>query len=217
MNCVECEKLFDAYLDGQLVGSLRLEFDAHRVHCRHCQRTLAMLEALGNVIASDTQVPELSRDFGSRVLEEIRQPRQPARWRLRPAVVLLSVFLAAAIVLFAWLWYTHPARPAKPEMGPVATLHGTPSPNDEVRARAMEALVDRLESRLWDMHAAGNKLTTDLVNVARYLNIMIPDDVARESVRLAGVNPLQALWDAIVPGPPAEPEPAATAEDVHAI
>ena len=172
---------------------------------------------LGNVIVSDTQVPELCHDFSSRVLAEIEQPSQSTRWRLRPAIALLGVFQAAAVVLFAWLWYVHPVRPSTPEAGPVVATHATADPNDGVRTRAMEVLVDRLEDRIWAMHAAGSNLTNELVNVARYLNIVLPDDVARESVKLAGVNPLQALWGALVPEPPAEAEPAATAEDVHAL
>ncbi|MHC5035492.1 MAG: anti-sigma factor family protein, partial [Planctomycetota bacterium] len=86
MNCSECERLFDAYLDGQLAGSLRLEFDAHRLRCRRCQQTLAMLETIGNVIASDPQVPEMSVTFTDRVMRQIQPPRRVYRPSLRVAV-----------------------------------------------------------------------------------------------------------------------------------
>src|SRR5512143_2502532 len=104
MICSECEQLFDAYLDGQLAGSLRLEFDAHRLRCRHCQQTLAMLEAVGHVISSDSQAPELSGDFTSRVMRQIEQPHV-VRWPMpRVALVLGAVAQIAAVLVFALVW-----------------------------------------------------------------------------------------------------------------
>src|SRR5512143_2249321 len=99
MICSECEQLFDAYLDGHLAGSLRLEFDAHRLRCPHCQQTLAMLETIGHVIAADShRQPELSAGFTDRVLEEITRPRERI-FRLpyvRAAVVVGALAQAAA-------------------------------------------------------------------------------------------------------------------------
>jgi len=216
MNCAECEELFDAYLEGQLGGSLRLEFDAHRVRCRRCQQTLAMLEAIGNVIAADPQVPELPADFTARVMSEIERPRRPSFARPRVRFIALVGLQAAAVIVFAWLWQAHSARsPAPPPSTPVAPVVATAQ--DEMRARAMELLVERFEDRLWEMHAAGAKITSDLASVARYLNIMIPEDVVRESVKMAGLNPLQALWDSLLPTPPDEVEPAPADQEVHSI
>ena len=82
MNCSEAEQLFDAYLDGQLTGSLRLELDAHRLRCRRCQQTLAMMEACEHVLTADRRAPELSVDFTERVMADTtRRRRIPGRLR----------------------------------------------------------------------------------------------------------------------------------------
>ena len=75
MNCAEAEQFFDAYLDGELSGSLRLEFDAHRLRCPLCQQKLAMMEACEHIIARDTRTPACSDDFTYRVMNEIRERR----------------------------------------------------------------------------------------------------------------------------------------------
>ena len=66
MNCSEAEQLFDAFLDGQLTGSLRLELDAHRLRCRRCQQTLAMMEACehGAGLARRALIPANEADAG---------------------------------------------------------------------------------------------------------------------------------------------------------
>ena len=76
MNCSDAERLFDAFLDRQLSGTLRLELDAHRLRCRQCQQTLAMLESCGEVIASDRRGPVLSDDFAERVMADVSEQQQ---------------------------------------------------------------------------------------------------------------------------------------------
>ncbi|MBL8879060.1 MAG: zf-HC2 domain-containing protein, partial [Phycisphaerales bacterium] len=83
MNCSEWEGLLDAYLDGQLSGALRLEFDAHRLRCRRCQQSLAMMEAITHVVATDERSPAISDDFTQRVMSQILSNKPAAirpRW-----------------------------------------------------------------------------------------------------------------------------------------
>ncbi len=140
MICSECEQLFDAYLDGQLAGSLRLEFDAHRLRCRHCQQTLAMLEAVGHVISSDSQIPELSGDFTDRVMADIELPTQRViRWPWpRVALVLGGVAQVAAVLVFALVWMSGSSVSPGPQTPstPVAA-HSEPQP-------VFAVLVDRV-------------------------------------------------------------------------
>lgn len=102
MNCNDSDRLIDAYLDGQLSGSLRLEFDAHRVRCRRCQQTLATMEACLHLIATDQRGPALGDDFTARVMQRVA-PEQPVR-RLRLSPLMISVGAltaqAAAVALF---------------------------------------------------------------------------------------------------------------------
>ncbi len=220
MNCSEWEQLLDAYLDDQLAGSLRLEFDAHRLRCRHCQQTLAMLETVGSVVASDPEVPDLSGDFTERVMTQVEQmPRR--RWRpLRIAMYGAGVLQVAAVVMFAFLLNARPAPLAPEELEPeptVALESAFEEPDSDAALRAM--IIERLADRLGDMHAAGETLTEDFTNMAGYLNIMLPDDVARETENLASVNPWSGLWDVFL-GPAEsdeEPETEPTSERVHSL
>jgi hypothetical protein len=116
MNCSEAEHFFDAYLDGELAGSLRLEFDAHRLRCTVCQQKLAMMEACEHILARDTRGPALSEGFTDRVMSEIDQQRIIAR-RVRKRRLIIGTtvaFQAAAIITFAVLWIGYWSKPAPP-------------------------------------------------------------------------------------------------------
>jgi hypothetical protein len=113
MNCSEAEQLFDAYLDGQLTGSLRLELDAHRLRCRRCQQTLAMMEACEHVLTADRRVPELAEDFTERVMTDVGQRRRiPGRLRsTRVALAAGFVVQAAAVLILAIIIQSQPGEP----------------------------------------------------------------------------------------------------------
>jgi hypothetical protein len=78
-------------------------------------------------------------------------------------------------------------------------------------------IAEGVEDRLWAMHAAGTQFTTEVKNLARYLDLSLPEDIARESAKMAERNPWQVLWGSIVPGEEDKAEPAPSAEDVHSI
>lgn len=126
MNCWDAEQLFDAYLDGQLSATLRLELDAHRLRCSRCRQALAMMDACVHVMAHDDP-PALSDDFTSRVMAAIGE-RQAAPVLLKPAqgwftparrrIAFAAMAQAAAVVLFVSLWPgTAPSRPIAADPG----------------------------------------------------------------------------------------------------
>ena len=78
-------------------------------------------------------------------------------------------------------------------------------------------IVEGVEDRLWEMYAAGRKLPSDVLGLARYLDITLPEDVARESSKLANVNPWQAFWGPLGAGDEEEPQAAPPADEVHSI
>lgn len=106
MNCSEAERLFDAYLDGELSGSLRFEFDAHRLHCPMCQRKLAMMEACEHILVGDTRGPALSDDFTERVMSQVAiRGEQMRRSRHLKLYVGAAIGLqAAGVALFVFVW-----------------------------------------------------------------------------------------------------------------
>ncbi len=218
MNCSECEQLFDAYLDGQLAGSLRLEFDAHRLRCTRCQQTLAMLETIGHVIASTAQAPELPPDFTDRVMQDVAQPRARV-FRLplaRVALVVGALAQAAAVLAIAIVWTTRPAVLTPPPAAPVVAVDDSASADPAYNA-VLGLITEGVEDRLWEMQTAGTNLTAEMKNLARYLDITLPEDVARESSKIAGVNPWQAFWGTLGPNEEEPPEPTPSAEEVHSI
>lgn len=129
MNCCDFEQLVDPFLDGELSGTLRLEFDTHRLRCPLCQQKLAMMEACEHVLAREDHTPAISDDFSDRVMAAIaaRQPAPAAlgeRIRLRlhlpnlPVSRRLLVPLqgaAAAVFILAiyatWVAGPSPTRP----------------------------------------------------------------------------------------------------------
>lgn len=105
MKCAQFQQLIDAYLDQELSASLRLEFDAHRVKCDACQRSLTMVEAITNTVCDDRDVPALTGDFTNRIMSAVAQqrPHRPrlVTWRLWTATA--AVMQAAAILAIAIL------------------------------------------------------------------------------------------------------------------
>ncbi|MBK9118259.1 MAG: hypothetical protein IPM18_01465 [Phycisphaerales bacterium] len=210
MNCVDCEQLFDAYLDGQLAGSLRLEFDAHRLRCTRCQQQLALLESLGSVLATDSEVPVLSGDFTDRVMAHVQRPRRFLRLPLRTTVVSAAIVQAAAVLGFAVLWNRPGGSPAQSGAGASTRITDVVSLEQAVdpEYQAIHELIVRgVEEYVYDMHAAGQKVTMDLANLARYLNIALPEDVARETTRFSTADPWQLLWGPLQPQQAPEPAP----------
>ncbi len=220
MHCSECEQLFDAYLDGQLAGSLRLEFDAHRLRCVRCQQTLTMLEAVGHVISSDPEALPAPNDFTERVMRTVARPesrvyRSPL-WRA--AIVAGVVVQAAAVLSLAVLWGPEAPAPAEPESPLVTVDPEIPLDPEAPGYQAVHSLiVERIEDRLYEMRHVGLRLTSDLIRLAGYADIVLPDIVARESEKMVGVSPFQAFFDGILPAEEDEPEPVAPSDDVHSI
>lgn len=107
MNCEDFQKLIDSHLDGELAGTLRLEFDAHRVQCDHCEHTVAVLESVTNVISAPQVAPMLSDNFADDVISKIELGRNETRalkYRgLRTVIVAGAIVQAAAVLMFA-LW-----------------------------------------------------------------------------------------------------------------
>lgn len=96
MNCGQFEQLVDRYLDGELTGSFKLEFEAHLVACEACGHLVAMMEAVGEIIAEPApDEPKLGIDFTDRVLADwSHMQARRRRW-----VGLASGAAAAAAVI----------------------------------------------------------------------------------------------------------------------
>jgi anti-sigma factor RsiW len=204
MNCNGFGQLLDAYLDEELKGGLRLEFDAHRLRCARCQQTLAMMEALAHTVASDNRAPALSPQFTDGVMA--RLSHRPRRLMATRVVVAVGMVAQAAAVLLLALYLGHGSPEAATSnvvvqagVGRGAAL--TASLNE---VDVYEDIVNRVEQRITRLHAAGRTVTGDVVQLAQYLNITLPEDLADASLEMAVADPWTGFWRAVFPVPAAE-------------
>lgn len=145
MNCSEVERLFDPYLDNELSGSLRLEFDAHRLRCPLCQQKLALMEACAHIITSDRRTPPLADNFTDTVMEAIAAKRISEKLALRrkrmvAATIVLNAAAAVAVIAFFW-----PSRQAgaptvgSAELASIVADGDSPRLYDFIRRRVEQA------------------------------------------------------------------------------
>jgi anti-sigma factor RsiW len=101
IECRQANNLIDAYLNEELSASWTAELHAHLIACPRCSRELALLDACGDVIATDRIGPVPSDGFADRVLAASREMlAQGARARRRrPFSAWAGAGLAAAAVL----------------------------------------------------------------------------------------------------------------------
>lgn len=206
MNCHDAERLLDVHLDGQLSGSLRLEFEAHRLRCPRCRQTVALMEAATRVIASDRRTPGPADDFTDRVMARLpastHGPSGPP-WR-RPAVLAIALTAQAAALLFAVAWLQWPAAERHaPDGG--ALVAGAPTDADiDRRVDRTEEVYDKafaaVRNRVYAMLSEGRTIPqewTDLVLLAGGLELS--DEVVRRSNALGAGDPLSVLLQAMLP------------------
>ena len=202
MNCGDVERLLDAHLDGQLSGSLRLEFEAHRVRCRRCQQTLAMLEACAHIIATDQRQPSLSDDFTDRLMSRIAVGAAPLRLR-RLAIGAAVALQAAAAVLFIvlmWPGQTPAARPALPDEPTFA--HGTGLRDQRALVEAQEVLRSEILGVMSARMEAGRPIRSHWADLVGSLNLEISEPLARQLQNLATGDFVGALMPGFHAPPP---------------
>lgn len=103
MRCEHAQRLFDAYVDGELAPSQATELGAHRVRCPECRRALALLEVTGHVLASDEDPVSIPDGFSDRLLACMQEPKRRERHRLRQIIYLGAPLAAAAVIALAFL------------------------------------------------------------------------------------------------------------------
>jgi hypothetical protein len=76
VNCRQFEHFLDQYLDGELKGSMKLEFEAHLVDCKTCGHLYATMDVVGAIISVPTpDEPRLSSGFADRVLARMKEQK----------------------------------------------------------------------------------------------------------------------------------------------
>lgn len=192
MRCEEFQTLIEAHLEGGLAGSLRLEFDAHRISCPACEHAVTLLEVVTSVIAAPTKAPEPSSDFTEKVMAQIAAPaviRHPAASRRHAG--LRAVLVAGALVQAAAVWMLA-VIPQHPDRIPISM----PPEQIDLERTSPAALSRYLaEMAVHRAQVAGNLVkVSEIQQFAMNLNV-------GESVALDPVGLLQA-WLPVQPAMP---------------
>lgn len=192
MNCQEFEQLIDAHLDGELAGTIRLEFDAHRVHCTRCEHAVTLLEAVATVASTRPPAPALSDDFTARVMARVAAPAPTLRtvkYRgTRIALVAGGLFQAAAVLLITFVLREPAGIPVETSPEKIDLASVTPN--------ALQKYIYDLSAR--ELAAQGDFGAQFLELKRAAMNINLTGDVL--------VDPIGIL-QAVLPVNPAEPEP----------
>lgn len=165
MNCSEAERLFDPYLDGELSGSLRLEFDAHRLRCGICQRKLAMMEACEHIVAGDHRAPQLSANFTDRVMADLihRKVQAHTTRRRRLTIGAAVAMQAAAVIGFAMFW-----QPVRNALFPSQPIENGISINTISSRYSGPGIGDWLARGAQGVLSAKSELTDSVNSLPRY-------------------------------------------------
>jgi anti-sigma factor RsiW len=194
MHCHEAQKLFDAYLDGELPPEQTAELAAHRLRCSSCRQALAVLEVTRDVIASDTTPIQLRDEFTDRLLACVAARRRVWPRRLRLGVYYGMPLSAAALIALAFLGVfdqkskvageVNEVRPSVPVSAmveevatPAAVAPSEPAPPE---AEALEQAVtdwlsqtrSNLDAKRQGGDAVGRKLDLTIIQLLDILDSM---------------------------------------------
>jgi hypothetical protein len=153
IECRQANNLIDAYLNEELSASWTAELHAHVIACPRCSRKLALLDACGDVIATDRLGPVPSEGFTDRVLaasRDLLSPGARAR-RRRPFSTWAAAGLAAAAVLallaLPLATIERPATLILPEQVSLGDVHSAGLPREVAQKAMMEYMVETIRAR----------------------------------------------------------------------
>jgi len=145
VNCRQFEQFLDLYLDEELEGTLKLEFEAHMVDCESCGHMFATMEAVGQIIASPTpDEPVLSVDFTDRVMAGLKR-QQRKTLRIRTLVGISSVAAAIALVATGVVFFTSHLLPARQDTRTVKLFAMNDTPKKQSPQQLNQWLAGTLE------------------------------------------------------------------------
>lgn len=103
MHCEQAQRLFDAYLDGELAPTLATELGAHRLQCSDCRRALALLEVSEHILTLDQDPVSIDADFTDRLVACVQDSPRSWRYRLGRWLYVGGPVAAAAVIALAFL------------------------------------------------------------------------------------------------------------------
>lgn len=102
MTCRACERLLDAWNDGELTGRESLAVRAHLADCRGCRHELERIRELKTMLCARAARPEPTPPSAEAMIARARRGASPRAWE-PPLWAYGAVAAAAAVVTFALL------------------------------------------------------------------------------------------------------------------
>ena len=124
MDCGRCKDLLNAYLDGELEGTVFAELERHIEHCPGCRADLDRIMKMRSLLddLKEVEVPEGARESFIGALrdrleaEQQRGMRKEINWR--PALIGAIAVVAALIIVVSI-----PREAPEPEIAPAPGLN----------------------------------------------------------------------------------------------
>ena len=153
MHCEQAQRLFDAYLDGELSAPLATELGAHRLQCSDCRRALALLEVSEHILTLDQDPVTLDDNFTDRLVACVDRSTNNWRNRLGRVIYVGGPLAAAAVIALAFLGVFDGGRSGEVAGNRVvatfddadASVHTQPSTPTEAEHPGGEPLMDRAQ------------------------------------------------------------------------
>ncbi len=169
MNCQQFEHLLDRYLDKELRGTLKLEFEAHMVECENCGHLYAMSEAIGQIIATPgTDEPILSEDFSERILGELEK-RNHRRVALRKIFAPAGLVASVALILTSVIIFSSPTNDSGKRFASVSVKASKVKSAFEMSFKQRFADKSGIENikdeRIAETEAVGLRIGKDIVSI----------------------------------------------------
>lgn len=110
MKCDKSVEILSGYLDGELDPEHAREIAAHIKHCASCQRELAALRSVDELVKK-VEVAGPSREFffgiNRKVMDRVRKQRRFSLFRFAPVLVPVAITILVAVIIVN---APHPAR-----------------------------------------------------------------------------------------------------------
>ncbi|MFA5866181.1 MAG: zf-HC2 domain-containing protein [Phycisphaerae bacterium] len=162
MNCSQFEHFLNQYLDGDLKGSMKLEFETHLMNCKLCGYLYGMMEAVGEIISTPPpQEARISVDFAERVLVGLSAQKlmTTKSYKLLSRVSLaaaIGLVLAGTVIFSMSRSVLFTEKPAGPKLfasitPPVVSLKSPESVHHQEINLWLAGTLEQAGSSLWEL------------------------------------------------------------------
>jgi anti-sigma factor RsiW len=108
MNCDHARQLLDAYVDGELDSTQKIDVETHLAGCPNCQKVAEQMANFSSFLRAEMKVYKAPRELGSKIRNSVRkQPEPRFAWSFSSGRRLVCAALVLVLgFAFTWAWLT---------------------------------------------------------------------------------------------------------------